>query len=229
MLTRSSHVLIWVKNIHKAVADFRQLGFTVEYVTTEKKSKNALIWFEQGAIIELLTSPPNPQRFKWMIDLFAGRGAGKRMIRWSQQGEGFCDLAVVSDDFDNDLLALKVSGIKMCRTIPWRRTKPNGDKTKFHFVYPRTDSLPFIISPYQPSQRPDKVDHSNGATSLAKINMTVRKEDWDTVWMLLGQDPVMNLEYGPKTQIQNIELAGLNNSLPTEKLHGTQLNQQFSK
>ncbi len=220
MLTRCSHVLLWVKDIHQAVTDFRQQGFTVSYATAENKAQHAHIWFEQGAIIELLTSPPNPQKFKWMIDLFAGRGAGKRMIRWSEQGEGFCDLAVVSDDFDTDLDVLKGSGIKMGRTIPWRRTKPNGEKTKFRFVYPRAYSLPFLVSPYQPPQYPDKVSHANGANHLNKINMTVSKEDWQTVSTLLGDDPVMHLQPGAKTQIQYIELAGLNTTLAKDKLHG---------
>ncbi|WKD51541.1 VOC family protein [Microbulbifer spongiae] len=220
MKTRCSHVLLWVKEIHQAVRDFRQLGFTVDYATKEKKAQHAHVWFREGAIIELLTSPPNARYFKWLIDIFAGRGAGNRMMRWSQEGEGFCDVALVSDDFDNDLSTLKRAGIAMGRVVPWRRTKPDGQQTSFRFVYPRTERLPFIVSPYNPSQHPEKTEHENGAESLSKVRMEVSEEDWQAVKCLTAGDPTFIITPGPKTMVTGIEIACLKKALDPALLHG---------
>lgn len=220
MKTQCSHVLLWVKDIHQAVRDFRELGFTVNYATEEKKAQHAHIWFEQGAIIELLTSPKNARYFKWMIDIFAGRGAGKRMIRWSEEGEGFCDVALISSEFDNDLASLNQAGIKTGRVVPWKRTKPNGDQVSFRFVYPRSDRLPFLVSPYEPSQYPPKVEHANGATGIAKVELQVSEQDWHQVQQLINNDAVFSVTKGAITKIKAVKLDGLNTSLDKSLLHG---------
>lgn len=220
MKTQCSHVLLWVNDIHEAVRDFRQLGFTVDYATKEKGAQHAHIWFQDGAIIELLTSPKNARYFKWMIDLFAGRGAGKRMIRWSQEGEGFCDVALVSNAFDDDLASLNLAGTKTGRVVPWKRTKPNGEQTRFRFVYPRSERLPFLVSPYEPSQYPAAVEHDNGATGLAKVALQVSEQDWQAVQQLINNDPVFSLSKGSVTKITGVTLNGLNTKLEPALLHG---------
>ncbi|WHI49245.1 VOC family protein [Microbulbifer sp. MLAF003] len=224
MKTRCSHVLLWVKDIHQAVQDFRQLGFTVDYATKEKNAQHAHIWFSEGAIIELLTSPSNARYFKWLIDVFAGRGAGRRMIRWSQEGEGFCDVALVSDDFDNDLSVMNREGVQTGRVIPWRRTKPNGQKISFRFVYPRSERLPFLVSPYNPPQYPQKTDHKNGANGLSKVYMEVSEQDWQSVRRLTDQDSIFNIKPGPTTKVTGIEVSGLKENLDPTLLHGSKIN-----
>ncbi|WP_299941338.1 VOC family protein [uncultured Microbulbifer sp.] len=224
MRTRCSHVLLWVKDIHQAVRDFRQLGFTVDYATKKQNAQHAHIWFREGAIIELLTSPSNAHYFKWLIDIFAGLGAGRRMIRWSQEGEGFCDVALVSEDFDNDLSTLQQSGIQTGRVVPWRRTKPDGQKTRFRFIYPRSERLPFMVSPYNPSQHPDETNHENGATGLHKVHMDVSAQDWQAVRQLTAADPTFNLKPGAITKVTGVEINGLKEDLDPNLLHSGKVN-----
>jgi hypothetical protein len=67
--------LLWVRDLHQAVANFRAAGFEVTYATAETRAQHAHIWFSQGPIIELLTTPRHAWLFKWPIDCLAGRGA----------------------------------------------------------------------------------------------------------------------------------------------------------
>ena len=158
-----------------------------------------------------------------MIDIFGGRGAGKRMIRWSEEGEGFCDLAVVSTALEQDLASLNLSGVKTGRVVPWKRTKPNGESTRFSFVYPRSDRLPFLVSPYQPSQYPAQISHANGATGLAKIELEVSEQDWSAVQQLINNDKVFQIVRGSVTRIKSVALDGLNTELDTKLLHGAKI------
>ncbi|MBB0244930.1 VOC family protein, partial [Streptomyces alkaliphilus] len=142
---RCSHVLIRVDDLRRAVRDYRELGFEVRYATAEHKAQHAHIWFPEGPIIELLTTPAGARWFKWPMTLIGGRGSGERMVRWSREPEGFVDVALVTGgpDLRADLAELRGVGVPFGRAVPWRRTPPGGEPTRFRFAYPRQDRLPF--------------------------------------------------------------------------------------
>ena len=48
-----SHILYKVKDLHEAVTDFTNMGFTVTYGAEPNRAFNALIWFDEGPFIEL--------------------------------------------------------------------------------------------------------------------------------------------------------------------------------
>src|SRR5262249_54346468 len=52
-MLRCSHVLCTVDDIARAVADYTELGFTVEWGSDPRQAHNALIWFAEGPFIEL--------------------------------------------------------------------------------------------------------------------------------------------------------------------------------
>jgi hypothetical protein len=215
-------VLLAVKDLHQAVADFRRLGFTVEYATTERKAQHAHVWFHRGPIIELLCPPRNAALFTWPIDLFAGRGAGRRMVRWARQPEGFCDVAVVVDaaDLAGPLARLRAAGIRTGRQVRWTRTRPDGAKTRFQFAYPRHDRLPFLVTPYDPPQHPERVAHPNGATALSAVHMGVREEDRAAFALITGGDPTFRAVPAPVTGVLAIEIAGLASEPDPAFTHG---------
>lgn len=219
-----SHLLLWVSDIHRAVADFRQLGFRVDYATDPKKAQHAHIWFRRGPVIELLTTPRNARFFKWPIDLMAGRGAGERMVRWGRGGEGFCDVALLAEGERKAALAeLKRCGISMGRFVPWKRTRPDGKQTRFHFAYPCRSQLPFVVTPYDPPQHPSDLRHENGATALRRVRMGVREEDAELLQQLVGADPVFSLETAERTAVQWIEVEGISAVLPDNLTHGARI------
>ncbi|KAF0808148.1 hypothetical protein A6D6_00538 [Alcanivorax xiamenensis] len=219
-----SHVLLWVRDLHQAVVDFRALGFQVDYATDPEKAQHAHIWFRRGPVIELLTTPANARYFKWPIDLMAGRGAGERMVRWGEGGEGFCDVAVVTNDDPKAVTArLKRCGITLGRFVPWRRTRPDGQRTRFRFAYPRHGRLPFLVTPYDPPQHPATVCHDNGATALRRVRLGARVEDRVLLNNLVSDDPVFSVESAERTSVLWIELEGLSHALDGTLTHGASI------
>lgn len=220
-----SHVLVWVKDIRRAVADYRQLGFIVDYATAPDKAQHAHIWFTHGPVIELLTTPRSAKLLKWPIDLWAGRGAGRRMLRWPTEGEGFCDVAVAirGADLSRDLEALRAAGIPVGRRIRWARKRPDGDLIRFQFAYPRHERLPFLVTPYDPPQHPKAICHPNGAASLTRVRMGVAPSDRAAWEQIVGGDTVFEAEVADTTQVIAIEIAGLGAPLDVALLHGAVL------
>lgn len=217
-----SHVLLWVRDLHEAVANFRNAGFCVTYATPKARAQHAHIWFSQGPIIELLTTPRHARLFKWPIDCLAGRGAGRRMLRWPAQGEGFCDLALLCDEqaLASRLGWLNANGVRMGRAVSWKRTCEDGSHTRFRFVYPRNEHLPFLVTPYQPAQHPTRLVHPNGATALAAIQLGVKPSDQPAIDLLAGHNPLLLTRPAERTGVQAVAIAGLERTLT---LHGAQL------
>lgn len=220
-----SHVLLWVRDIHAAVRDFRQLGFQVDYATTPERAQHAHIWFTDGPVIELLTTPRRAHWFKWPIELMAGRGSSRRMLRWPAGGEGFCDVALEVDtsDLRPVVAMLRGEGMPVGRAVGWVRKRPDGERIRFQFAYPRNDRLPFLVSPYDPPQHPATTDHANGATALRRIHMSVADADLAAMRRLLGDDPAFVLTPGEVTTVRAVELDGLRAPCAASLSHGADL------
>jgi hypothetical protein len=222
---KCSHVLIRVLDLHQAVRDYREAGFTVDYATDPAKAQHAHIWFAQGPIIELLTTPRHARCFKWMIDLIAGFGAGRRMIGWAEQGEGFCDLALTTGtaDIGPERRRLAQIGIACGRAVRWVRTKPDGNRIRFQFAYPRRPDLPFIVGTYDPPQNPARTDHPNGASGINQIILGAPAADHGLIRQMAGENSALLLEIAPHYGVQSIIVSGLRGELPAHLLHGAVL------
>ncbi|MFD2235078.1 VOC family protein [Phaeospirillum tilakii] len=219
---RCSHVLVWVDDLHRAVRDYRHLGFQVDYASEQSKARHAHVWFPQGPILELLTTPGNARHFTWLIDLVAGRGAGRRMVGWAGAGEGFCDMAVLGEtaDLASVLEDLRRDGVTTGRPVRWVRRRPDGQRTRFQFAYPTRPGLPFLVSPYDPPQHPARSAHPNGARGMTRVRLGVASGDETAVARLVGDDPAVTLEPATTTGVRAIELAGLQHELEPTFLHG---------
>ncbi len=224
-MPRCSHVLLKVDDLHRAVADFRELGFVVDYASARDRARHAHIWFEDGPIIELLTTPPGAHRLKWPIEVAFGRGSGVRMTRWALADEGFCDVAVLVDEPDlaGPLKALRADGIPAGRVVRWTRTKPDGERIRFRFAYPRRDRVPFLVGPYDPPQYPPSVDHPNGATSLRTVGMDVAAADRPAFDRITRGDPAFAVTEAAMTRVRAIEIEGLSGPLDPALLHGADI------
>lgn len=225
MLLTCSHVLVKVRDLHRAVRDFRALGFTVDYAAPEATAQHAHIWFARGPIIEILVTPRNAGLYRWPISAAWGRGAGPRMVRWSRVGEGFCDVALATEaaDLTGTVSRLRGAGVPVGRTVTWRRTRPDGERTRFQFAYPRADRLPFVVTRYDPPQHPTETHHPNGATAVSGVLVGVAPADRAGFDVLAGADPVLRAEPATVTGVRTIELTGLRTELDPARLHGAVL------
>ncbi|GAA2068999.1 hypothetical protein GCM10009801_17970 [Streptomyces albiaxialis] len=226
MLTRCSHVLLRVHDLRRAVGDFRAAGFEVAYASDdEDKALHAHVWFREGPVIELLTTPRGARFLTLPLNLAFGRGAGARMVRWARQDEGFCDVAVLAEDaeFAARLAALGAAGVPCGRAVSWKRRRPDGATTRFRFAYPRDGRLPFLVTPYDPPQHPPGVRHANGAHALTTVVMGVSTADLPAFRALVGDDPGFRVEEAATTGVRAIELAGLREPPDPALLHGAEL------
>lgn len=202
-----SHVLVKVADLDRAVTDFRNLGFVVDYAS----SRHAHVWFTEGPIIELLTTPRKAEWLKWPINLAWGKGSGTRMARWARADEGLCDVAVLTDE-------PRDAGVPIGRVIDWKR-----DDVRFRFTYPRNDRLPFLVTPYDPPQHPAEVVHPNGAKGLMRVLMDVCPDDLAGFRRIVGDDPAFENAPGAATRVTAIEISGLTGELDPTLLHGVRI------
>ncbi|MFS8104521.1 VOC family protein [Lentzea alba] len=202
-----SHVLVKVADLDRAVADYRALGFVVHYAS----KRHAHIWFTDGPIIELLTTPRKAEWLKRPINLFWGKGSGTRMARWARAGDGFCDVAVLTDEPAD-------AGVPIGKVISWKR-----DGITFRFAYPRNPQLPFLVTPYDPPRHPAEIVHPNGATGLTRVVMEIHLDDLAEFERLVGDDPTFKYAAGPVTRVIAIELSGLTGDLDPVLLHGIRI------
>ncbi|MEZ4661773.1 MAG: VOC family protein [Caldilineaceae bacterium] len=91
------HLIIAVRDLEAAMADYRALGFTVYYggKHTHKATHNGLIALADGSYLELL-APQNPDEIDRTIDTLA-------------YGEGFGGYALLTADIDGDVARLRTA------------------------------------------------------------------------------------------------------------------------
>ncbi|UMP06853.1 VOC family protein [Amycolatopsis sp. EV170708-02-1] len=208
---KCSHILLKVDDLHEAVGDFRELGFTVDYASEERKARHAHIWFRSGPILELVTTPPGASLMTLPLNLMFGRGAGRRMTRWARAAEGFCDAAVLAGRHE-----LRRVG----RVVDWKRTKRDGSTAKFAFTYPRHDRIPFLVTPYDPPQHPPDVVHVNGARGVSRVVVDVAPADRAEFDRIAGDDGDFELRDAEVTAIRAVGLAGVARALDPDLSHG---------
>ncbi|GGJ74956.1 hypothetical protein GCM10010123_01150 [Pilimelia anulata] len=225
MSRRCSHVLVRVADLARAVADYRALGFDVRYATDPATAQHAHVWFADGPIIELLTTPASARHMRLPIDLVGGRGSGRRMVRWAVQDEGLCDVAVVDEaaPLGEVIAGLRAAGVPVGRQWRWRRRRPDGDVVRFAFAYPRADRVPFLVSPYRPPQRPADVAHANGATGIAAVHVDVHSADAAAFDRITGGDPVFDVRPAQRTAVTAVTIAGWPGATDAALLHGAAL------
>ncbi|MFC9331199.1 VOC family protein [Kitasatospora sp. NPDC057015] len=224
-MLRCSHVLCKVDDIAAVVRDYRDLGFTVEWGSAPGRAHNALLWFGSGPFIEFFELPPVFGLLRHPFGLVHGGPAGERLARWARPGEGWRDLALETDDTDlaRARSALRTAGLPVSRVIRGRRTRPDGARVRYQYLASRPAGLPFVVSAYDPPQRPARVVHANGARAVARVRMGVAPADRARYAALVGEDRWLSAVPAATTGVLDVELEGLSGPLDPRKLHGALL------
>lgn len=185
------HVVIAVRDLAGAVADYEALGFTVvpggEH--THGASHNALIVFADGAYIELIAfRRPNPE-FRWWRVL-------------DRAGDGLVDFALLPGDIAADVAAAKWRGLDLEGPTDGGRLRPDGERLEWRTARAATSDLPFLCGDVTPRRlrvpEGDVRHHANGALGVAGIEIAVADPAASArrYGVLLGTDPGPSVDLG---------------------------------
>lgn len=229
-IDRISHLLCRVHDLPAAVSDYRDLGFDVAWGAAPGQAHNALIWFEQGPFIELFTTARLPVAARWMIAARHGRGIVRRLDRWATS-VGWCDLALDTKASTREqptlaavVRGLRRTGVPVTAPITRERTRPDGLMVRWQLAAPHSPGLPFLMSAYDPPQRPSKITHPNGARHITRIELDLAPDD-RTAWhhLLGGEHPAIQLSPAATTRLVRVTVTGPAKPLNPAQLHGAAL------
>jgi len=162
------HIIIAVRDLDAATADYRALGFAAYFGGTHahKQTHNALISLADGSYLELL-APTDPNHIDETIDLLA-------------HGEGFAGYALLSADLTDEAARLHAAGLAFSGPNAGERTRTDGERVAWRTLNladePRS---PFLIADETPHllrvpDDADTIEHANGATGVASLVVAVR-------------------------------------------------------
>ena len=179
------HLVVVVRDLEHAKANYQKLGFTVTPGGRHFKgiSENALIFFKDGSFIELLalTKSPKVRLLKWMNKFkwskrwqYSSRYglAHKFYSRAIELPEGITDYCLITKDSQKTYQRIQADGIFLTSPLKAGRKKPDGSIVTWEMYTPYIADLPFIRSDFQP-QNPlpeAATKHPNGATGISKIH-----------------------------------------------------------
>lgn len=223
-----SHIQLKVRDIHKAVEDYRKLGFNVDWGRDPKKSTNAFIWFGKDVFIEIFSMEPTIEKMAQILGFFYGKGMKSRWKKWSCREEKLIDFALEGktaekaalDNLSDRREEIIRSGINCSKILTGTRKPPDKKVTKFGFFAPEIEELPFMVSAYTVNQKPVESNHPNGASRIKWMKVQCRKEHEKIMKSLVGNDKQVILVSGDKTMPCSICFEGIKNPLNVELLHG---------
>ncbi len=170
MPTRIDHIVIAVRNLATATADYTRAGFTVVQGGEHKDgmTHNALVAFADGVYFELIAfiDPDREIEHKWWHGY--------------SLGEGLIDYALRTDDLTKELRELRARRLSPTDPIDGGRFRPDGERLDWQTIRFEGDSspaMPFycfdltdrrLRVPYG-----DAAFHGNGVTGVAGVTVLV--------------------------------------------------------
>jgi catechol 2,3-dioxygenase-like lactoylglutathione lyase family enzyme len=164
------HVVIRVRDLEQTIADFSELGFTVQRGGThaDGATHNALIGFEDGSYFELIAFLRDAREHKWWDEAH-------------RQGDGFVDFALLPQSVPAVIDGARTRGLNYEGPIPGGRTRPDGTRIEWQIGRPATKDLPFLCGDLTPRflrvAEGDVRRHANGARGVGSITLAVRDLD----------------------------------------------------
>lgn len=144
MLGSIDHIVILVRDLDEAKADYERLGFTVTPGGTHSggATHNVLIPFADGSYFELIafTEPDKEQDHRWW----------RRLAK----GEGLVDYCLASDDLRGDAATVQGNGVAYVGPGDQGRHRPDGQEIRWRTIRPPepvgAHTLPFAIEDVTP-------------------------------------------------------------------------------
>lgn len=169
------HIIIAVRELDAAIADYQALGFAVYYggKHTHKPTHNGLISLADGRYLELL-APVDPTDIDGTLAQLA-------------QGEGFAGYALLSQDIVADAARLQQSGMDFVGPSDGHRDRYDGERVLWQALNFTGTRSPFLIADVTPHllrvpNDAEKIAHANGVLGVAGVTVAVQNlataEEW---------------------------------------------------
>jgi hypothetical protein len=164
------HIVIVDRDLDEMVRQAESLGFTVvpggEHAGG--MTHNALIAFADGSYIELIAfiDPDKRSTHRWWPRLW--------------KGGGLVDYALLCDDLEAEVEAIRTRGLDLPEPIENGRLRPDGQRLEWRQCFPQQvvgeNGLPFLIEDITPRSlrvphEPEQVTHRNGVTGIAGVTV----------------------------------------------------------
>lgn len=166
-LLRLDHVVIAVRELDRAIAGCEAAGFTVVPGGRHpgRNTRNALVVFEDGSYLELITyTAPSPGE-RWWRELDA-------------HGEGFVDFALLPQDLPATVARAKSRGVDdITGPLPGGRVRPDGERVEWQTARQARHDLPFLCADLTPRAlrvpEGEVRRHRNGVAGIAQVTVAV--------------------------------------------------------
>ncbi|WP_332824046.1 VOC family protein, partial [Ramlibacter sp.] len=166
-LLRLDHVVIAVTDLDRTVARYIEAGFTVAPGGRHpgRNTSNALVVFDDGAYLELITySKPSPEE-RWWREL-------------DTHGDGLVDFALLPQDLQAVLDQARARGLSdITGPLPGGRVRPDGQRVDWQTARQAQHDLPFLCADLTPRglrvPEGEVRRHPNGATGIAGVTVAV--------------------------------------------------------
>jgi catechol 2,3-dioxygenase-like lactoylglutathione lyase family enzyme len=167
-LLRLDHVVVAVADLERTVARYEEEGFTVAPGGRHpgRNTRNALVVFEDGAYLELITyDAPSPDE-RWWRELDA-------------HGDGLVDFALLPQDLEAVVAQAKARGLAdITGPLPGGRVRPDGQRLEWQTARQAQHDLPFLCFDITPRAlrvpEGEVRRHRNGALGIAEVTVAVR-------------------------------------------------------
>ncbi|WP_057489919.1 VOC family protein [Streptococcus orisasini] len=186
---RSGHVIYKVKNLQSAVEEWRKKGFVVEY-GRKKNPINALIYFSEGAYIELLQNTGMPKIVMLLSMVFGVTKKIERFHYWDTCDEGLCGFCIEKDfgSLDEEVAFLKKQGIKGVLFNNLKRVDTKGRLLRYRCFFPEGIDFPFLMSYFSIDPKPVHFIHPNGVKRIKKIVFKIDEHKANILKQLIDDD-----------------------------------------
>ena len=167
---RLGHIIYTVYDLDKAVAEWKNKGYTVEYGRT-KDPINALIYFSDGPYIELMKGSGMSPFSKKMMRFFGQGAFMERFDYWDTCPEGWSCLAIEKDpgDLNDEISYLKSVGITGNYMKNLKRTDTHNRELKYKCFFTHDYTMPFLMSYFETDPKPKDYVHPNGIKRVKKV------------------------------------------------------------
>ena len=160
------HIVIAVHDLHSAIHDYRNLGFTVTPGGDHpgRATHNALVVFQDGSYFELIAWKGPEEAHPWWPKL-------------SRFGPGIVDFALLPGTTPQVVAQALSRGLAYQPPVDGGRLRPDGVELRWQNARPATPDLPFLCGDVTPRalrvpEGPVR-EHANGVQGVAQLHVAV--------------------------------------------------------
>lgn len=185
---KAGHVIYKTKNLDKTVEEFINMGFIVEYGKI-KKPNNALIYFSNGAYIEILEKTGMPKIVKLILKLVGKNKFIDRLNIWDYGDIGLNGLCL--EGTKTELNEVKIALNKEGVSLSPKRNDTKGRILKYKVFFPNDIDYPFFMTHFSIEPRPKNIKHPNGVKEITKITYPMSRKKQQKICFLINDETIV--------------------------------------